>query len=68
MSPAEIAKRQEALAEKIADKARAALRPLEREMQAMKWPADFKVIMWEVVSHTAQGYAELEKERHHGEG
>lgn len=43
----------EELAEKIAKKAAALLGPLELEMALAKWPAEFRVIMWEAVADTA---------------
>lgn len=41
------------LAEKIAKKAADMLDPLEREMIVMKWPAEFRAIMWQAVADTA---------------
>lgn len=43
----------EAVAEKIAKKAEDALARLEREMVIMKWPQEFREIMWNAVSHAA---------------
>lgn len=42
-----------ALATKISTKAEGALDALEREMRIMKWPAEFRVIMWEAVAAVA---------------
>lgn len=41
------------LATKISTKAEGALDSLEREMIVMKWPAEFRVIMWEAVAAVA---------------
>lgn len=41
------------IAEKITAKASGALHPLEREMIVMKWPAEFRVILWEAVAAIA---------------
>lgn len=41
------------LAEKITDKAQGALADLDREMAIMKWPAEFRAIMWEAVADLA---------------
>lgn len=43
----------EALAEKITRKASDTISALEREMIVMKWPAEFRAIMWDAVAHTA---------------
>lgn len=43
------AEKANALAEKIEAKASGALDGLEREMLIMKWPAEFRAIMWEAV-------------------
>lgn len=40
----------QALADKIARKAADVLEPLIREMDIMKWPAEYRVIMWEAVA------------------
>lgn len=42
-----------ALAEKITQKAVDTLEGLDREMTLMKWPADFRVIMWGAVADLA---------------
>lgn len=42
-----------ALAEKIAKKAADTLAPLQREMDIMKWPPEFRAILWEAVSQHA---------------
>lgn len=42
-----------ALAEKITTKAEAALSGIEREMLIMKWPAEFRAIMWGAVADIA---------------
>jgi hypothetical protein len=46
-----------ALAEKIAAKAEEALAGLDREMAIMKWPPEFRKIMWDAVAHLAARYA-----------
>ncbi len=43
----------QALAIKIAEKSRDTLAALEREMIIMKWPAEFRIIMWNAVAHEA---------------
>jgi hypothetical protein len=43
----------EAIAEKIAKKAEDTLAGLEREMDIMKWPQEFRAIMWNAVAHAA---------------
>lgn len=43
----------EALAEKIRGKAKDALAGLDREMRIMKWPAEFRAVLWGVVGHMA---------------
>jgi len=50
------------VADKIAAKAAALLDPLEREMIIAKWPAEFRVIMWEAVATTATQLAAESKE------
>lgn len=57
------AEKANALAEKIAAKASAALDGLEREMLIMKWPAEFKAIMWDAVAATATSRAQEERTR-----
>lgn len=52
------------LAEKITQKAADALDTLEREMIIMKWPAEFRAIMWSAVAQTATIRA-VEAERDH---
>jgi hypothetical protein len=47
-----------ALAEKITDRAADALSDLDREMAIMKWPAEFRAIMWEAVAHLALSRAD----------
>lgn len=47
-----------ALAEKIEKKASDALDSLEREMAIMKWPAEFRAIMWSAVAEIATRRAE----------
>ena len=42
-----------ALAGKISAKAEETLAGLDHEMDAMKWPAEFRAIMWEARSETA---------------
>lgn len=46
-------KKAEAVAEKIAKKAEDTLAALEREMDIMKWPPEFRAIMWGAVAHAA---------------
>lgn len=46
-----------ALADKITAKAEATLAALDREMIAMKWPDEFRIIMWEAVAVVASSYA-----------
>lgn len=46
-----------ALTDKITKKAEAALDGLEREMILMKWPAEFRAIMWEAVAAVASSRA-----------
>lgn len=43
----------EKLAEKIAAKAAETLDGLEQEMNFMKWPQEFRAIMWGAVAHAA---------------
>lgn len=43
----------EKLAEKIAAKAAETLARLELEMTVMKWPREFRAIMWGAVAHEA---------------
>lgn len=43
----------EDLAEKIAKKAADVLSPLQTEMDLMKWPAEFRAIVWGAVAHHA---------------
>ncbi len=50
-----------ALAEKITAKAEDSVARLEREMIIMKWPAEFRVIMWEAVVEVAAQRAESAK-------
>lgn len=42
-----------ALADKITTKAEDTLSSLDREMAIMKWPAEFRAIMWETVAAVA---------------
>jgi hypothetical protein len=52
------------LAERIARKAADALDPLRLEMAIKKWPAEFRVIMWEAVASVAmQQAAESKQEK-----
>lgn len=46
-----------ALAEKVTAKASATLDGLDREMILMKWPAEFREIMWGAVASLAERYA-----------
>jgi hypothetical protein len=41
------------IAEKITAKAEGALHGLEREMIVMKWPPEFRTILWEAVAAIA---------------
>jgi hypothetical protein len=41
------------IAMQIAAKAEAALESMAVEMDYMKWPPEFRAIMWDAVSHTA---------------
>ncbi len=50
------------LAEKLTKKAEDALAGIEREMIIMKWPADFRKIMWETVATVAAHRAQTEAE------
>lgn len=43
----------EALAAKIERKANDTLAALDREMDIMKWPPEFRAIMWGAVAHAA---------------
>ena len=43
----------QAVAEKIAAKAAATLNPLEQEMNLMRWPNEFRTIMWQAVADHA---------------
>lgn len=47
------AKKAEALAAKIAQKASDTLDALDREMDIMMWPPEFRAIMWGAVAHAA---------------
>ncbi len=47
----------QALADKITAKAADALSGLDREMTIMKWPAEYRRIMWEAVAHEAANRA-----------
>lgn len=47
------------LAGKITTKAEGALSGLEHEMIFMKWPAEFRAILWEAVAAIAKQRAEL---------
>lgn len=51
-----------ALAEKITTKAEEALAKLELEMAMMRWPAEFRAIMWEAVVEVAKQRAAAAKE------
>lgn len=46
------------LANKITTKAEGALHGLEREMIIMKWPDEFRVILWEAVAAIAMQRAD----------
>jgi hypothetical protein len=43
-----------ALATKISAKAEETLAKLEHEMNVMKWPDEYRAIMWEAVADTAR--------------
>lgn len=45
------------LAGQISAKAEETLAGLEYEMKLMKWPAEFKAVMWEAVSDAAKARA-----------
>lgn len=47
----------EAVAAKITAKVVDTLADLDREMSIMKWPAEFRTIMWEAVAHEAMNRA-----------
>lgn len=51
----------EALSEKIVSKAEETLQALKIEMALMKWPPEFRKIMWETIADLATGYAEDHK-------
>ena len=55
----------EALAQKIARKAADTLASLDREMAIMKWPAEFRAIMWNAVAHDASIRAHEQELEHH---
>jgi hypothetical protein len=46
-----------ALADKLTTKAEESLADLDREMALMKWPAEFRAIMWEAVAALASARA-----------
>ncbi len=50
-------KKAQVLAEKIVAKAADTLAILDREMTIMKWPAEFRKIMWEAIAHEATNRA-----------
>jgi hypothetical protein len=52
-----------ALAEKITNKAAETLARLELEMTVMKWPAEFRAIMWGAVADLANKHR-IEAESH----
>jgi hypothetical protein len=54
--------RVDSVAEKMMLKAVTALSGLEREMEVMKWPPEFRAIMWRTIAHLATLYAEDERE------
>jgi len=49
--------KEELLAAKIVAKASDTLSALDREMRIMRWPNEFRVIMWEAVAAEAQSRA-----------
>jgi len=51
-----------ALATKISAKAEDALARLDHEMTIMKWPAEFRAIMWETVADIASRRASKAKQ------
>jgi hypothetical protein len=46
-----------ALATKISAKAEETLAGIEREMHIMKWPNEYRAIMWEAISDAAKARA-----------
>jgi len=50
-----------ALADKITAKAENAVADLDREMALMKWPGEFRAIMWEAVAAIAASRAAAAK-------
>lgn len=55
----------QALAEKIATKAAATLDRLQTEMDVMKWPPEFRAIMWDAVAHHASLNAQEARGQQH---
>ena len=47
-----------ALSDKIAGRAESTLDDLKWEMEARKWPPEFRKILWEAVAQVATAYAE----------
>lgn len=54
------------LATKISAKAEETLAGIEREMDIMKWPDEFRTIMWEAIVDTAKAKAALVTRPHRG--
>jgi hypothetical protein len=54
----------QALAEKITQKAHDAVAGVEREMAIMKWPAEFRAIMWHAIAVHANN-KRVEADREH---
>ena len=53
----------QALAEKITQKAHDAFAGVEREMMIMKWPAEFRAIMWHAIAvHANNRRVEADRE------
>jgi hypothetical protein len=50
-----------ALAKKIEQKASDTLAALDGEMAIMKWPAEFRTIMWNAVAHEAMLRAQCDQ-------
>lgn len=58
--------RANAVAEKVTKKAEDTLDGLEREMIIMKWPAEFRAIMWGAVAAIASQRADEARRGEHG--
>lgn len=51
-----------ALANKITAKAEGTLAGLEREMTIMKWPAEYRAILWEAIAEIASRRADTARQ------